>query len=143
MSEKPTLRRLPLRCVSPCTTPPRQLFIRITLRTVLVTTFGYDRTITFGTCLPIEEYGAIVTTQNCGWYVLGSNVATNAARSEDISFVHCLYTWSVHPIASAIGGTMDDDVAPRMAFVLHDVDDEQLLLISIETMKTYKVLFSE
>jgi hypothetical protein len=27
---------------------------------------------------------------------------------------------------------MDDDVAPRMAFVLHDVDDEQLLLISIE-----------
>ena len=113
MSEKPTLRHLPLRCLSPCTTPPRQLLIGISLRRVLVTTLGYDRTITFGTCLPIEEYGDIAATQNCGWYVLGSNVATNAARTEDISFVHYLHTWSVHPIASAIGGTMDD-VAPRM-----------------------------
>jgi hypothetical protein len=36
-----------------------------------------------------------------------------------------------------------DDVAPRMLFVLHDADDEQLPLISVENMKIYKVLFFE
>lgn len=50
----------------------------------------------------------MATVENCGRNILGSHIASNTARTQNISVLYCLRPWSVHTVALATHGVMDD-----------------------------------